>query len=89
MPLFNTIPQAVNVNTPQETSIAAYLRGAWAAFAKDSTKGLSNYKGGWPQYSTKGDSLIRLAYNNITGTNLAAGNSYDDGCPDYPVVGDT
>jgi hypothetical protein len=88
MPLFDTIPQTVDVNTPEETSIAAYLRGAWAAFAKDSINGLNEYEGGWPQYSTNGDSLIRLAYNNITGTNLIAGNYYDDGCPTYPVVGD-
>ncbi|ETS75067.1 hypothetical protein PFICI_13551 [Pestalotiopsis fici W106-1] len=86
MPLFDTIPQSVNVNTPEESSIAAYLRGAWATFAKDSAKGLSTYGSGWPQYSTEGDSLVRLAYNNITGTNLAAGNYYDDGCPEYPIV---
>ncbi|KAI0170573.1 carboxylesterase [Pestalotiopsis sp. NC0098] len=86
MPLFNTIPQSVDVNSPEEASIAAYLRGAWATFAKDSAKGLSTYGGGWPQYSTEGDSLVRLAYNNITGTNLAAGNYYDDGCPEYPIV---
>lgn len=89
MPLFKTIPQTVSVNTPEEESIAAYLRGAWATFAKNSASGLSDYQGGWPQYSTDGDSLIRLAYNNITGTNLVAGNFYDDGCPEYPVVGAT
>lgn len=87
MPLFNTIPQIVNVNTLEESSIAAYLRGAWATFAKNSTNGLTNYEGGWPYYSTNSGSLVRLAYNNITGTNLVSGNFYDTGCPDYPVVG--
>ncbi|KAH6657018.1 carboxylesterase [Truncatella angustata] len=89
MPLFDTIPQTVSVSTPEETSVAAYLRGAWAAFAKNPIGGLSDYEGGWPQYSTDGDSLVRLAYNNITGTNLAPGNYYDNGCPEYPVVGGT
>ncbi|KAK9779700.1 putative Carboxylesterase [Seiridium cardinale] len=88
MPLFNTIPQTVDVNTPEETSIAAYLRGAWAAFAKNPASGLGDYGVGWPQYSTNEDSLVRLAYNNITGTNLITGSYYDDGCPSYPVVGE-
>ena len=62
-------------------TIGQYMRGAWAAFAKDPVNGLSDYGGGWPRYSTGGQTLIRLAFNNMTGTNLAAGNQYDSGCP--------
>ncbi|KAI1867813.1 uncharacterized protein JN550_006954 [Neoarthrinium moseri] len=86
LPIFNTIPQTVAVNTPEETSIANYIRGAWVAFAKDSVNGLRTYGSGWPQYSTNGDTLVRLAFNNVTGTNLVAGNTYDIECPPYPVV---
>jgi carboxylesterase type B len=86
LPLFGTIPQVVVANTAAETSIAKYLRGAWATFAKDPVKGLLTYGTGWPHYSTNGSTLIRLAYNNVTGTNLAIGNMYDDGCPYIPVA---
>lgn len=81
LPIFDTIPQTVAVNTPEETQISAYIRGAWVAFAKDSANGLVSYGGGWPRYSSNDSTLVRLAFNNVTGTNLAAGNMYDQGCP--------
>lgn len=72
--LFNTAPSTPPA-TAEEISIGNYMRGAWAAFAKDPSKGLANY--GWPAYGT-GDSLVRLGYNNITGTNAVNPLVYDD-----------
>ena len=64
-----------------------YIRGAWAAFAKDPVQGLTKYGGGWPQYSPQTNSLIRLAYNNQTGINVAMGDAYDLGCIIPPFIG--
>lgn len=56
------------------------MRGAWAAFAKDPVHGLESYGGGWQRYDPNGQTLIRLAYNNQTGANLALGTTYDVEC---------
>lgn len=77
--LFDTAPSGVN-NTNAEVAIGKYLRGAWATFAKDPVQGLTNYEGGWPMYQPAEDTLVRLAYGNLTGTNLATGNKYDGAC---------
>lgn len=69
-------------NPPQTTeqiAIGKYMRGAWAAFAKDPENGLTNY--GWPKYDAAKDTLIRLAYNNQTGINVANPSIYDADCP--------
>jgi cholinesterase len=73
--IFDTAPGA---STADEVSIANYMRGAWAAFAKDPQKGLTNY--GWPSYNPSQDTLIRLAYDNITGTNVINPYRYDADC---------
>ncbi|PMD45906.1 alpha/beta-hydrolase [Hyaloscypha variabilis F] len=73
--IFDTAPGAA---TADEVSIANYMRGAWAAFAKDPQKGLTNH--GWPEYDTKKDTLIRLGYDNITGTNVINPYRYDADC---------
>lgn len=62
------------------------MRGAWATFAKDPVNGLSTYGGGWPRYSTKKSTLIRLAYDDKVGVNAGIGNEYDDQCTGIPVV---
>ena len=54
------------------------MRGGWAAFAKDPEKGLLNY--GWPLYNTSQDTLVRLAYDNVTGPNLINPYRYDADC---------
>ena len=54
------------------------MRGAWAAFARDPFNGLTSY--GWPEYSAKEPSLVRLAYRNQTGPNVGIGEEYDGGC---------
>lgn len=63
------------------------MRGAWAAFARDPAKGLLSYDNGWPQYNADGNTLIQLAYNNLTGTNLVASNTYDGGCTNSSSTG--
>ncbi|KAE9364161.1 alpha/beta-hydrolase, partial [Stipitochalara longipes BDJ] len=70
--IFDTLPQPGNgipASTSAEVAIGKYIRGAWAAFAKNSTGGLLTYEEGWPMYQPGGETLIRLAYNNLTGTN--------------------
>ncbi|PBP27860.1 carboxylesterase [Diplocarpon rosae] len=75
--LFNTAPNSIPA-TAAQVSIGNYMRGAWAAFAKDPSNGLTNY--GWPRYDTSQDSLVRLAYDNVTGPNLINPYRYDADC---------
>jgi cholinesterase len=75
--IFDTAP-AVPGATQAEISIGNYMRGAWAAFAKDPTSGLTTY--GWPTYDTSQDTLVRLALNNVTGANLINPYKYDADC---------
>lgn len=77
--LFDTIPESPG-STQQEVQFANYMRGAWAAFAKDPVNGLNNYEGGWPQYDVSEETLIRLAYNNLIGTNAVSPYLYDADC---------
>jgi cholinesterase len=84
--LFGNVPFGSGVanNTDAEVQIGSYLRGAWAAFAKNPTDGLTTYRDGWPLYVPDKKTLVRLAYQNMTGANLATGSMYDQRCP--PVV---
>jgi carboxylesterase type B len=77
--LFDTVAQDVIANTDEEVAIGRYMRGVWAAFARDPVSGLERYDG-WPQYEAGEKTLIRLGFNNRTGPNLAMGNLYDNGC---------
>jgi len=86
--LFNyTGPASLGIPavTPEEAAIAIYFRGAWATFAKDPVNGLRTYSGGngtgWPTYLPGQNTLVRLAYQNLTGPNLAPSQMYDSGCP--------
>jgi cholinesterase len=80
--IWDTLPTGPGIpaDTEEEISIRSYIQGAWAAFAKDPACGLKKYKGGWPQYSPFESTLIRLAYDNVTGTNLALPERYDSTC---------
>ena len=80
------MPGGLVPSADEEKAIAQYIQGAWAAFAKDPHSGLSHYDGGWPQFGTEAPSLIRLAFNNQTGTNLVKGGEYDSLCTGIPVV---
>ncbi|WYZ44121.1 hypothetical protein EsH8_VII_000557 [Colletotrichum jinshuiense] len=80
-PLFDTVPQSLMPSTPNEVAVGDYMRGAWAAFAKDVKKGLLTYADGWPLYNATEETLIRTGYDNQPGSNLALGNAYDSRCP--------
>jgi carboxylesterase type B len=80
--LFDAAPEEIP-STAAEVSIGKYLRGAWATFAKDPVNGLTTYGGGWPRYNAGESTLIRLAYNNLTGTNLALPYTYDFPCAGF------
>lgn len=75
--LFNTQSAGIAA-TPEEIAIGSYMRGAWAAFAKDPTNGLNTY--GWPAYEVGKQTLVRLGYNNETGTNEVDPVMYDAEC---------
>lgn len=44
-------------NSPAENRYTKYIQGAWAAFARDSQKGLTQY--GWPEYKS-GKTILTL-----------------------------
>jgi len=71
--------QNVVARTPQQEAIGKYVRGAWAAFAKDPPGGLTKY--GFPPYNVLSASVSRLAYNNQTGTNAVLPAQFDATCP--------
>ncbi|KAM0319905.1 hypothetical protein ACHAPQ_010180, partial [Fusarium lateritium] len=76
-PLFDTVPQSPIPSTPEQIKVGDYIRGAWAAFAKDPKEGLLSYKEGWPKYLSIRETLVRLAFDNQSGRNLVQGNTYD------------
>ncbi|KAN0091824.1 alpha/beta-hydrolase [Hyaloscypha variabilis] len=85
--LFDYTPPSglgIPASTPAEIAIGSYLRGAWATFAKDPVNGLKTYSGGngtgWPTYNPGEDTLVRLAFQNLTGPNLALPEIYDSNC---------
>lgn len=87
--IWNTLPAGPGIppDTEAEISIRKYIQGAWAAFAKSPTDGLTKYRGGWPQFSPFEPTLIRLAYDNVTGTNVALPDMYDKMClTTYPIA---
>lgn len=80
VPMLFNIFTSTPPQTTEQISIGNYMRGAWATFAKDPAKGLLTYGTGWPAYDPRHDTLIRLAYNNLTGTNLINPYRYDSDC---------
>lgn len=73
-------------STAEEIQVADYVQGAWLAFAKDPVNGLGSYEGGWPQYDPAEETLIRLAYENSVGTNLALPELYDAQCSEVSIA---
>ncbi|KAL2817009.1 Alpha/Beta hydrolase protein [Aspergillus cavernicola] len=86
--VFDFFPQGPEIPDENSAQISTgnYIRGAWAAFAKDPQEGLKSYEDGWPLYNPQESTLIRLAYNNQTGANLGRPYPYDKGCNStFPV----
>lgn len=73
-------------STAEEIRFETYLRGAWTTFAKDPVNGLTTYEGGWPLYDPTEESLIRLGYDNLVGTNLAFPMLYDARCVNASIT---
>jgi carboxylesterase type B len=80
--VFGNVDQSLVKNTRAEERVSGFVRGAWAAFARDPVKGLLRYggEGGWPRYVEHERTLARIGWENRTGLNLEVGNRYDQGC---------
>lgn len=76
----NTPDASGEPDTTTEATISSYLNGAWAAFAKDPTHGLSKAPYVWPRYNAPEKTLIRLAYNNETEATFDYPSTYDLAC---------
>ncbi|CAA9964651.1 PnbA Carboxylesterase type B [Pyrenophora teres f. maculata] len=66
-------------NSPAENRYIDYIQGAWAAFARDSQKGLTQY--GWPEYKSGNATLVELAYNDNILATFVDPLIYDKPCP--------
>lgn len=78
--VFGTAELAGLPNTPPETAISRYVMSAWASFAKNPTRALSQAPFSWPQYNPQSNSLIRIAYDNQTTASFVAPVTYDYAC---------
>lgn len=76
--VLGTLPDGGGIR--KEREVGKYLRGAWAAFAKDPKEGLKCYGGGWPVYESGKESLIRLAWNDKVGIDVVNPEVYDSVC---------
>ncbi|KAH6613671.1 Alpha/Beta hydrolase protein [Chaetomium sp. MPI-SDFR-AT-0129] len=88
--LFGNVDQSQVRNTEVEEATGRYLRGAWAAFARDPVRGLEGYRGpkgwrreeerGWPRYVPGEETLVELGLDGVAGRRLVKGSFYDDKC---------
>jgi carboxylesterase type B len=83
--VFGSLSALAN-STTGESKFEAYIQGAWATFAKDPVHGLRRYKDEWPEYNPAKKSLIRLAFNNLVGTNIASPIDYDRLCINTSLI---
>lgn len=84
--IFDKIP-VIPPSTREQVAIGKYMRKAWTSFAKDSIHGLANY--GWPAYDPDAETLVRLAWENQAGTNVALPSLYDEKCGNDNVTNKT
>ncbi|KAK3291614.1 Alpha/Beta hydrolase protein [Chaetomium fimeti] len=89
--LFGTVDEGLVGNTKGQGEVGRYMRGAWAAFARDPAKGLGRYGRefdgvgggmgeGWPRYVAGEETLVRLGWEGRAGASVVRGDLYDDGC---------
>ncbi|TEY42769.1 hypothetical protein BOTCAL_0381g00010 [Botryotinia calthae] len=78
--IFGTWPTGKGITGAgkEQVSLGIYMRGAWAAFAKDSDNGLSNY--GWPIYKPEEETVIRLGWKNRVDLVLDNPEVWDSTC---------
>ena len=79
--VFDNYPPAGNgvpPSTNEEVALGEYIRGAWAAFAKDPKRELEAY--GWPTYQQGKESLLRLGFENKVVINAVPPSVYDKVC---------
>ncbi|KAI1334473.1 cholinesterase precursor [Xylariaceae sp. FL0016] len=66
-------------NSSEEELTSRYIMGAWAAFGRDPTQGLSAY--GWPSYMANTSSLALLGLGNQSTPTFTSPEVYDSDCP--------
>ncbi|KAK4098444.1 alpha/beta-hydrolase [Parathielavia hyrcaniae] len=76
-------------NTREQERVGRWMRGAWAAFARDPVRGLERYgkgngtgkgKGkGWPRFEEGGETLARIGFEGRE-VSFVKGDFYDAGC---------
>ncbi|KAF7947941.1 hypothetical protein EAE96_009011 [Botrytis aclada] len=78
--VFGTWPtgQGITGAGKEQVSLGRYMRGAWAAFAKDNEEGLSAY--GWPVYKPEKETVVRLGWKNQLALVLDKAEVWDSAC---------
>ena len=66
-------------NTEIENFTMQYMMLAWATFARDPAKGLSNVLN-WPVYLQNNNTLVRLGLNGDPAASFVSPKIYDGGC---------
>lgn len=85
--LFGNSRLSGGADTEAERAFAAYLRGAWAAFARDPRRGLADY--GWPVYSPGEETLVELGGRDGVNASFVRGDEYDQNCASVAAVDGT
>lgn len=67
-------------NVGAEDATIKYIQGAWAAFARNPSSGLTEY--GWPAYAKTGRTLVELAVDNNPAPRFVDPATYDAVCPE-------
>jgi len=86
LPLFGSSEAVTREDsTWQERAVGAYMRGAWAAFARCPQSGLVGY--GWPLYERGRPTEVLIGMGNDTTVSFADPAVYDTTCGPFPYGG--
>lgn len=86
LPMFSSSEEVTRMDsTWQERSVGAYMRGAWAAFARCPETGLVGY--GWPLYEMDQPTEVIIGMGNDTTVSFANPAVYDTTCGPFPYGG--